>query len=137
MYFPATPRTPEPRSWRDNAGLTLIDTIVALGLLLLCTATIGRFLIHQIHSGGTNVSYSTAYALAAEELEDLRALDYKEIVARSRSYEEGALVYKIATAVDDDDPEPNMKHITVDITWNDPGASQHVTVETIYTAVRR
>jgi hypothetical protein len=109
-----------PRRWAGNAGLTLIDTIVGLGLLLLSTATIGQFLVKQIQTGGSNTSYSTAYALAAEELD-----------------QEGALTFTVATNVLADTPERNMKHISVDITWNDPGASQHVTVETIFTAVTR
>jgi hypothetical protein len=126
-----------PRRWAGNAGLTLIDTIVGLGLLLLSTATIGQFLVKQIQTGGSNTSYSTAYALAAEELEELRGLDYDSIASRSRSLQEGALTFTVATNVLADTPERNMKHISVDITWNDPGASQHVTVETIFTAVTR
>jgi hypothetical protein len=135
MFHP--PSRSGPRRWAGEVGLTLVDTIVALGLLLLCTATIGGFLVQQIHTGGVNVSYSTAYALAAEELEELRGLDYADIASRSRSVAEGALTYTVATVVRTDTPERNMKQITVDVTWNDPGISQHVTVETIYTAVRR
>lgn len=126
-----------PRQPAGESGLTLLDTIVALGLLLLCTATLGTFLVQQIHTGGVNVSYSAAYALAAEELEALRGLDYADVASRSRSVSEGALTYSVETVVRADAPEPNMKHIAVNVTWNDPGVSQHVTVETIYTAVRR
>jgi hypothetical protein len=117
--------------------LTLVDTVVALALLLLGTATIGRFLVQQIHAGGSNAAFSKAYTLAAEELEDLRGLDYGDIGPRSSSLKEGALTYAVKTSVAADTPGPNMKQITVDVSWNEPGASQHVTVETIYTAVQR
>jgi hypothetical protein len=115
----------------------LIDSIVALGLFLLATATIGQYVVRQIRAGSTNAMYSVAYALAAQELEELRGLDYEVIDSRSGAQQEGAIEYTIDTKVVPDSPEPNMKEISVTIGWNDPDGARNVQVHTIYTGVRR
>jgi hypothetical protein len=129
--------TTESRSWRGQRGATLLETVVAVGLFALTAATMGDFLRQQIRTGGANANYSTAYALAAEEFEDIRALPYDEITSRTASLTQGALTFDVDTAVADDTPSPNMKQITVNVNWNEPGGPQHVTVHSIYTEVRR
>jgi hypothetical protein len=127
----------EPRSWRSQRGATLLETVVAVGLFALTAATMGDFLTQQIRTGGANANYSTAYALAAEEFEDIRALPFDEIVSRTSSLSQGTMTFDVDTAVADDTPSANMKQITVNVNWNEPGGPQHVTVLSIYTEVRR
>lgn len=122
---------------RNDRGIGLIDSIVALALFLLATATIGQFVVRQIRAGSTNGMYSVAYALAAQELEELRGLYYEEIDSRSSTQQEGAITYTIATSVIADSPEPNMKEISVDIGWNEPDGPRNVQVQTIFTGIRR
>jgi hypothetical protein len=122
---------------RGAAGITLIDTLVALSLLLLSTGTIGSFLVSQIRSSSTNALYTHAYSIAAQELEDLRGTTYDKIDSRSSVVQEGTISYAIETTVLPDTPEPNMKDISVDVRWNEPGGAQHVQVQTIYTDVQR
>lgn len=122
---------------RDQRGLGLIESIVALGLFLLATATIGQFVIRQIRAGSTNAMYSVAYAQAAQELEELRGLDYDAIDSRTSTLQEGATQYRVVTTVVPDSPEPNMKEISVAIDWNEPDGERHVQVQTIFTEVRR
>ena len=129
--------TTPPLPHRGERGFTLMDTLVALGLMVLVTTTIGQFLVRQARAGSTNGAYTRAYALAAEELEDLRALDYADIVSRSSSMQEGSLSYTVATSVLPDTPKPTMKQIAVTVGWNDPDGPKNVTVHTIFTAVRR
>jgi hypothetical protein len=127
----------EPRSWRSQRGATLLETVVAVGLFALTAATMGDFLTQQIRTGGANANYSTAYALAAEEFEDIRALPFDEIVSRTSSLSQGTMTFDVDSAVADDTPSANMKQITVNVNWNEPGGPQHVTVLSIYTEVRR
>jgi hypothetical protein len=125
------------KRWQTERGSTLLETVVAVGLFALTAATMGDFLRQQIRTGGANANYSTAYALAAEEFEDIRALPYDEIVARSSSLSEGAITFAVETTVADDTPTENMKQITVNVNWREPGGPQNVTVHSIYTAIRR
>ena len=129
--------TTATRGWRSQQGATLLETMVALGLFALTAATMGDFLTQQIRTGGANANYSTAYALAAEEFEDIRALPFDEIISRTSSMSQGAMTFDVDTAVADDTPSPNMKQITVNVNWNEPGGPQNVTVHSIYTEVRR
>lgn len=133
--LPAHPRW--RRQPRDERGLSLIDALVALGLFLLATATIGTSLVQQIRAGSTNAMYSVAYTLAAQELEELRGLDYEVIDTRTSTLQEGALEYRVVTTVIPDSPEPNMKEISVEVDWNEPDGVRYVQVQTIFTDVRR
>lgn len=134
-----SPRPLTRTAWhlRDAGGVGLLDSVVALALFLLVTATIGKFVVRQIRAGSTNGMYSVAYALAAQEIEELRGLDYDAIDSRTSALQEGAIEYTIETTVIADSPEPNMKEISVDIAWREPDGAQHVQVQTIYTGIRR
>lgn len=129
--------TTERRSWRSQRGSTLLETIVAIGLLALTVVTMSDFLRQQIRTGGANANYSTAYSLAAEEFEDIRALPFDEIISRTAALNQGSITFAVNTAVADDTPSPNMKQITVNVNWTEPTGLQNVTVHSIYTAVRR
>lgn len=130
-------RTMVNRRWRNERGSTLLETVVAVGLFALTAATMGDFLRQQIRAGGANANYSTAYALAAEEFEDIRAMPYDDILSRTASSSQGAVTFAVDTAVVNDTPAPNMKKITVNVNWKEPGGPQNVTVHSIYTAIRR
>jgi type II secretory pathway pseudopilin PulG len=121
----------------NERGVTLIETVVAVGLFALTAATMGSFLTFQVRAGGSNHNSGIAYSLAAEELEDLRAVAYDDIISRSSSFTSGSLTFELQTTVDDDTPAPNMKRITVAVNWAEPNGNKNVTVHTIYTEIRR
>jgi Tfp pilus assembly protein PilV len=122
---------------RSERGVSLIETVVAVGLFALTAATMSDFLLYQIRAGSSNYSYSKAYAIAAEEFEDIRAMPYESVASRSFTAEEGALTYTVETTVAADTPAPNMKQITVEVSWEEPGGSRNVKIHSIYTSVRR
>jgi hypothetical protein len=97
----------------------------------------GSFLTQQIRAGGTNYNYATAYSLAAEEFEDLRALRYADIADRSSTLTSGAMTFTVATAVDADTPAANMKQITINVSWRDLDGDKTIALHTIYTEIRR
>jgi hypothetical protein len=111
--------------------------MVALALLAISTAVIGQFLIQNLRFLASNQSHTVAYAFAEGELEDLRSLDYGDIESRTSAKQADSRNYAITTTVATDDPGPNMKTIAVDVAWNEPGGGQHVTVYSVYTAVKR
>lgn len=129
--------TRHPRSWRSQRGATLLETVVAVGLFALTAATMGDFLRQQIRTGGVNANYSTAYSLAAEEFEDMRALPFDEVASRTSTLSQGSVTFAVDTAVADNTPDINMKRITVNVNWKEPDGPQNVTVHSIYTSVRR
>lgn len=121
----------------NQRGVSLIETITALSLFAISAATMGDFLTHQIRAAGSNTNYTVAHEIGVEELEHLRSLLYEQMDGGTREVQKGGMLYQITTSVEDNVPEPNMKSISVDIVWNEPGGQRHVVVETIYTAVTR
>lgn len=111
--------------------------MVALSLFAIGAATIGKFITRQTQIASTNNLTSVAQTLAEEELESLRALDYDDIAPGGHSLSKGSVVFTVDTDVDNNTPAPNMKQITVDVSWEDSLGTQHVTVYTIYTAIKR
>lgn len=118
-------------------GMTLIETVVALGLFSVVAATTSGFLVHQVRTAGINKRQTLAYVLAAEELERVRALEYKDMAGTSAQQILENLTFTIGTTVDADTPGPGMKKVTVDVSWPELGGTENVLVYAIYTRVRR
>ena len=130
-------RTIRASRWSCCRGVTLMETMVALTLFALCSSAIGRLMTAQIRMASTNNLTSRAYALAEEELEAIRALDYSDIASTSRTLDVGNVHFSLATVVQANVPATNLKSITVTVSWNEPTGSRNVALNTIYTAVKR
>ncbi len=128
-------------SWRltpgNERGVSLLETLVALGLFAIAAGTMSNFLVQQIRMASTNHNFTTAYAYAEQELEDVRALDYTDIASRSSTHTSGSLTFATDTQVVANSPDVNMKNITVTVSWTEPGGARSVALNTIYTAVKR
>ncbi|MGH7786212.1 MAG: type IV pilus modification PilV family protein [Candidatus Binatia bacterium] len=121
----------------DQRGVTLLETVVALGLFAMSAATIGTFMVSQIRHASSNDLYTKAYALAEEELEATRALRFDDMADGTRTVQLGGMSYTVVKQVDDDTPASGLKQIQVDVNWSDSGGPRNVSVHTIYTEVRR
>jgi prepilin-type N-terminal cleavage/methylation domain-containing protein len=118
-------------------GVTLIETLVALALFAISMAGIGSFLVQQIRMSSRNYITSVAYSLAEQEMEALRALEYEEIAGRSSSQENGGTTFTLSTEVQNETPAENMKQITVNVSWPAFEGTQNVSLQTIYTRIKR
>jgi hypothetical protein len=123
------------RRLRQAKGSSLLETIAALALFAMTAATVGKFLVSQIRASGSNDTHATAYELGIQELEDLRSQPYDQVASRTDQLQKGAILYAVTTTVEEDVPAPEMKNITVDITWNEPGGTRHVSLQTIDAAL--
>ena len=126
-----------PRRRLGERGLSLIETLVALGLFALTAGTMSRFLVGQIRGASTNNLYTKAYSLAEDQLEATRALKYNEMVASTKTVQTGLVKYTVATTVQTDVPADGLKKIQVNVSWNSPQGTKNVSLYTIYTEVRR
>ena len=126
------------RRWSNSRGVTLLETLVALGLFAVSAATMGNFLVSQIRRSANNYLYSQAYTLAAQQLEALRSLpQYTDITPGSTSTSIGSTQFTVATSVLNDTPADGLKQITVNVSWSDNFGPQNVALQTIYTQVQR
>jgi len=119
--------------FRNQRGAILMESLVALGLFGIAMMTIGDLMVQHIRMEGTNGTITTAVALAAGELEDLRGMPYDNIQSRSSTQTDGALTYTITTTVVEDSPAPELKSISTQVTWTEPNGAQSFTLNAIYT----
>jgi Tfp pilus assembly protein PilV len=124
-----------PRQWQ--AGVSLIETLVALGLFAVTAGTMGNYLVQQIRMATSNYLYTQAYAMAEEELESTRALRYNDMAPGSRTEDIGGTRFTINRQLVADSPAAGLKSITVTVSWKDPQGPKNVVVKTIYTEVQR
>ena len=115
----------------------MIETLVALALFAMTAATMGKFLVTQIRASSNNYLQTKALSLAAEQLEATRAQKYADMSSGTRTQTVGGVMYTIATTVTPNSPSNGLKSIAVDVSWQDPQGPKNVTVNTIYTEVRR
>lgn len=121
---------------RGDRGFMLVEAIAAIGLLALAMAAVGTLLVNQIRFGVSNATGTTAIALAEQEFEELRGIEYEDIASRSRTVS-GSTTYTVTTSVQANLPGPNMKSITVEVAWSDYGQARTYTVDGIYTDITR
>lgn len=128
--------TTEPRR-RSQAGVSLIETLVALGLFAITASTMGNYLVQQIRMSTSNYLYTQAYAMAEEDLEATRALRYNDMAPGSRTEDIGGTHFTVNRQIASDAPADGLKTITVTVSWKDPQGPKNVVVQTIYTEVQR
>jgi Tfp pilus assembly protein PilV len=126
-----------PRRRSGQTGVTLIETLVALGLFATTVVGIGRFLVFQVRTASENHLTSNAYTIAEEHLEGLRALEYADMAGGTTTKTLGGTQFTLVSTVATDTPAPNMKQITVNVSWKSPEGPKNVSLQTIYTGVRR
>jgi Tfp pilus assembly protein PilV len=130
----AAPRRHSPL---NEHGVTLIESVVAVGVFLMAAAAISNLLIGHIRFQGSNTMHTTAIAVAARELESLRGLDYKDITTHSATQTVDGKAYTITTTVREGVPIVNMKSIVVAVNWTELGGAQTYAINAIYTAIKR
>ncbi|MFN8644191.1 MAG: hypothetical protein U0802_21985 [Candidatus Binatia bacterium] len=118
-------------------GISLIETLVALSLFAMTAATMGRFLVTQIRYASNSHLRTKALAMAADQLETVRAQRFNDMASGTTTKTVGGVAFTVATTVVDDTPANGLKSIAVNVSWKDPQGQKNVTVNTIYTEVRR
>lgn len=131
----AEPRSRRHRLSRDQRGITLVESLVALALLAIGAAVVGNFMTSQIrHASGNHLS-GQAYALAADEIERIRSLPFSEMAGGAHTETDGVVSFDIESDVQDGIPAPNMKSVEVEVSWNAPGGRKTIELRTVYAQV--
>jgi len=126
------------RSWsvaRDQRGTTLVECVAAIVLFAIAGAAIGDLLTQQIQMQRSNGTTSTAISVAADELEDVRTLNYGDMTNRSSSTVVDGVTYNLETSVMANAPRQNMKTVYTTVVWSEPTGAKSYTLQAIYTDV--
>ncbi|GIW42832.1 MAG: hypothetical protein KatS3mg077_0114 [Candidatus Binatia bacterium] len=121
----------------SERGVSLTEALVSLGLFAIATAAVGSFLTNHIQRASWTYQRSYAYTLAEQELERLRAADYDSLSSGSRTQSLGGTTFTITTSVLGEVAAPQVKTISVNVSWTDQRGPQNVLVSTSYAKVRR
>ncbi len=121
----------------NQRGVTLIETLVALGIFAFGVSTVGGFLTQQIRHASSNNLHTIAYGLAEQQMEAIRTKSYEDMAASSEEITKGNTTYSVVTEVLEGAPGRSMKRIAVNVSWNEPGGTRNVNLQTIYTGIRR
>lgn len=118
----------EPR--RDvAAGLSLLEVLVAAMLLVLVVASVAGVLSLAGTYAGIGKRGTDAASVAAAEVERLRDLPYSRIPDGTAEFdvEFGGVQYHVRRTVEPEQPEPGMKRVTVEVTYDLQGQRRYVT----------
>lgn len=122
-------------SRRGASGFSILEVLAAMALFGVVAAAVSALATTSVRFTIDNRHGTAAATLAQEELEDLRGMPFDDVESRTQVAVVGGQAFTVATVVDDDDPEPGMKHIVVTVSWGGPrGARTHV-LETIFTSL--
>jgi Tfp pilus assembly protein PilV len=130
-----TDRSLGPRALRNQRGSTIIESLVALGLLAVTTSQVADFLVHQIRQASSNRLDTLAYSVAADVMESTRAQHFGEIATGTTTVDQDGVTFTVSTTVDNDTPDSGLKTITSQVSWNEPAGSRAISVSAIYTDI--
>jgi len=129
------PHAPRHCALRNARGISLTETVVALGLFAITAASMGNFLVQQIRQANDGHLDTMAYSLAADALESARAEDFRSLVGESTTFDQGGVTFTTTTEVQDDTPVVGVKTITAQVSWIEPSGPKSISVPTVYTEI--
>jgi len=112
---------------RREEGFTVVEVMVAVVNLGIVLLGINAVLLSGFAQAAVSKAASDAAAVAQQQLETLRDVSYANILAApTTTVTVGSYTYTVNRTVTVNDPVPNIKHITVTVTWNLQGARSYV-----------
>ena len=106
---------------RGQKGVSLIEALVAVGLLAAIGGGVAYALFSGFHGSGTVNEYATAERLARTQLEDIRAASYDDTLPLQYSEIDVPTDYSISIDVEEIDGDPQggvLQKITVTVSYD-------------------
>jgi len=117
----------------NQKGFTLLEACFAISILSIGLLGMASMQISSIN-GNASAGYVTdATTLAGDQLEKLMALPYTaaDLSAGTHPGTSPLPGYTIGWTVTDDSPYDDTKTITLNVTWDNHGASKSVTMQRV------
>ncbi len=112
-------------------GFTLIEVVVAIGLLAIAVAGLQSLLISSIRANSTASGMTAATTLAQQKIEQLRNTPYNSVdLTSGTSQTVGTYTLSWVVAAG---PATNTKSVTVSVSWSTPNGGQTVQLNTVLT----
>jgi len=126
------------RPRRGSNGSALIETMVAMTIFAAAASATFNVLMLAVFTTRANALDTHAVALATQEREDLRSLQYTVIATRD-PYTSGSpnlfngTPFTVHSEVQNDTPATNMKTATITTSWSYLGRARSYRLQTVYT----
>ncbi len=128
-------------SWRaavfGQRGASLIDAVIAVGVFALGMATLGEFLTRQTGRAQSDDLYAIACGIAEEQIETVRTKRFGDVVSASDQITKGNTTYTVDTRFVEETPGRSMKHLAVNVSWDESGRRRNVTLRVFEFDARR
>ncbi|MBU1184434.1 MAG: prepilin-type N-terminal cleavage/methylation domain-containing protein [Proteobacteria bacterium] len=113
---------------RNNNGFTLVEIIVAMGILTIALLGLVSVTVMVIKSNSFSKTMTTATTLAKDKMEQLKNTGYDSLAGGTDTVES---IYTRTWTVTSNSPAADMKTIEVKVEWNWQGAVRNVTLRSI------
>ncbi len=118
----------------------MIEAMISMTIFAAAASATFNMLMVSVFTLRANSLDTHAVALATQEREDLRSLEYPVIATRD-PYTTGSpnlfngTSFTVHSDVQADQPAANMKTVTTTVSWNYLGRARSYAIQTIYTNV--
>lgn len=123
------------RSWSDETGLTLIETLIALMIFSVGMLGLSGLTTVVIHGNSLSQKITMATTLAQDKLEALQSAGYDALVSETEVViTDNHRHYTRVINVADNTPMKGMKTVSIAVHWTQrAAANRHVSLKTIVT----
>ncbi len=115
---------------RASAGFTLIEILVTLTILTLGVLALARMMPEGSKVMSRSRNSTTATAVAAQKIEDLKAADWYSASLAAGTYTDQSGPFTRTWTIADDSPMTGLKKLTVTATWTVQGGTRSSVVTT-------
>ena len=106
---------------RHHSGFTLLEVLIALVILSIGLLGVAGLTIGIIHGNTVSRHSTTATVIAQSELEDIQRAGYFNATTANfpddSAIAMGGVTFARTNTITDDDPLPDMKTVTVTVSW--------------------
>ena len=118
----------------DSSGFSLLELLIAVSILAIGLLAVAGLQVTAIKGNSHGNTISQATALAEDQIETIRNTDYSAISFTPNPFVEANLdgtIYTRETFVETDTPSPDLKLVTVTVSWSANSGTRRVALQTI------
>lgn len=112
---------------KKNHGFTLLEVIIAMAILAIGILGLTKMQISSIRGNDTAWGFTEGATRAADSIETLIGFAYDDQGLVDGTVNQGK--YTINWTITPADPVPNVKKITMNVTWNENGKAKLFTAD--------
>lgn len=120
----------------SHKGFTLIEVLVGMVIFAISSLAVTSLMANHSQLVSLNSQSSEAIALAQDKLEDLRTMNFTNLVSNSAPpVNKKGIAYTTSWTVQQNTPAANMTTLTVTVAWNHKGVAKNYVAKSIFSSV--